>query len=143
MGSCIFLKKPNFRWRCWLPDELAPPVHKNLKIHKTDCTRISGNFRALEIPKNQFWKNNPWHWKATLNFEKYFLGKINYSRISGYFQALEISKNQFWKILFGQNKPLQNFGLLSGSSKMSVSIFGLQSLTSKCTPAWPRRDAFG
>ena len=69
----------------WLPDQLAPPVPKNLTVQKIDYSRISGYFWALEIPKTQFRKNNPYHWQATLNFEKYFLGIIYYSRISGYF----------------------------------------------------------
>ena len=34
------------------------------------------------------------------------------------------------------------FGSFLGSSKMPISIFGLQLLTSKCTPAWPCRDDF-
>ena len=96
-------------------DQLAPPVHKNLKIWKTNYTRISGYFWALEIPQNQFRINNPYHLKATLNFWKYILNKKNYSRILGYFRAL---------------------------LKRSISNFGLQPLSSKCTPAWPWRHDF-
>ena len=45
-------------------------------------------------------------------------------------------------MLLGQKKLLENIGLFSGSSKMSLSIFWLQHLTSKCTPAWPCRHDF-
>ena len=69
-------------------DQLAPPVHKNLKIWKTDYTRISCYFRALEIRQNHFRKNNPYHLQATLIFWKKILNQKNYLRILGYFRAL-------------------------------------------------------
>ena len=52
------------------------------------------NIQVLPL-KIQFVLNKSDIQKATLNFEKYFLGKINYSRILGYFRALELPKNHF------------------------------------------------
>ena len=47
--------------------------------------------------------------QATLNFEKYFFGGINYPGFSGYLRAFQIHKNHFWKNNPYHQKATLNF----------------------------------
>ena len=106
-GLQYFLRKIIFRLKVLASIKPAPQLYENLNKFIINCNRILGIFGLWKSPKINF-QNPPLCPKKQPSFIKISPPKI---------------------------KVYQNFRFFLGSSKMSLSIFGLQPLASKFTPA--------